>query len=103
MPMPPNVGELSIQSLLIHLQIRGFDSRPLVLFEDSWFLRNAPALAKPCIALSTQAFLVNAQALGWIASAERAREAIAMVRPMAFGEAVALPTRRPPRGGRRSR
>ena len=102
-PTPPNVGELSIQSLLIHLQVQAFESRPLVLFEDSWFLRNAAALAKPCIALSTQAFLVNAQALGWLASAEAAREAIAKVRPMAFGEAVALPGGTSARRGPRSR
>ena len=83
---PANVGELSIQSLLIHLQIEEPEEPPVVLFEDSWFLRNAAALAKPCIVLSTQAFLINAEQLGLIASAADARKAIAARRPKAYSE-----------------
>ena len=83
---PANVGELSIQSLLIHLQMQDPGETPVVLFEDAWFLRNAAALAKPCIVLSTQAFLVNAERLGLIASAKEARQAIAARRPMAYSE-----------------
>ena len=66
--MPPNVGELSIQSLLIELQITMPRARPVVLFEDGWFLRNARALAKPYLLLSTQAFLEHAHQRQWIPS-----------------------------------
>ena len=81
---PAHVGELSIQSLLIHLQMQQAEEPPVVLFEDAWFLRHAAASAKPCIVLSTQAFLVNAERLGLIASAAQARQAIGARRPMAF-------------------
>jgi len=84
--MPRNVGELSIQSLLIHLQVQGIEAPPIVLFEDAWFLRNAEVLAKPCLVLSTQAFLVNAEALGLIESAAEARRAIAALRPTAYAK-----------------
>ena len=83
---PANVGELSIQSLLIHLQMQEPGETPVVLFEDAWFLRNAAALAKPCIVLSTQAFLVNAERLGLIASAKEAHQAIGARRPTAYSE-----------------
>ena len=83
---PANVGELSIQSLLIHLQMQEPGEPPVVLFEDAWFLRHAAALAKSCIVLSTQAFLVNAERLGLIASAAEARQAIGARRPMACSE-----------------
>ena len=83
-PTPPNVGELSIQSLVIHLQVRGADEMPVILFEDAWFLRNAQALARPCIVISTQAFLINAEKLGLIPSAQAARAAISTLRPMAY-------------------
>lgn len=74
---PRNLGELSIQSLLIDLQLQGHSPAPLVLFEDGWFLRNAEGLAKPFGLISTQAFLLNAEAAGLIKSAVRARAAIA--------------------------
>lgn len=86
-PTPPNLGELSIQSLLIHLQVVGGEA-PIVLFEDSWFLRNGQALAKPCVVVSTEAFLINAERLGLIPSAEAARAAIATMRPMAYAGKV---------------
>ncbi len=78
---PRNLGELSIQSLLIDLQLRGVRPPPVVLFEDGWFLRNAPSLARLCVLLSTQAFLVNAERLGLIDSAAAASEAIHACRP----------------------
>ena len=85
-PLPPNAGELSIQSLLIELNVfKG--PKPIVLFEDSWFLRNAAALHGSCVLLSTEAFLVNAQNLGIIPSAEEARVAISNLRPCAYREA----------------
>jgi hypothetical protein len=81
---PRNVGELSIQSLLIDLQLGENGEAPVVLFEDAWFINNAPGLAKPCILLSTEAFLEYAQSRGWIASAEQARQSIFRTRPDAY-------------------
>ncbi|MBU6270006.1 MAG: hypothetical protein KGQ67_01765 [Betaproteobacteria bacterium] len=89
-PVPPNLGELSIQSLLIGLQLTQPAASPVVLFEDSWFLNNAVALKKPFILLSTQAFLEYAQEKRWIASAAQARKAIAKARPRAYEESVTL-------------
>lgn len=85
---PRNLGELSIQSYLIEsaISLSRTASRtelPLVLFEDAWFLRHAPSLAAPCILMSTEAFLINAQRLGLITSAAQARAAISAVRPNA--------------------
>ena len=76
--VPRNIGELSIQSVLIAFQMhaRTAGAPPVVLFEDSWFLRNASGFAKPCIVLSTQAFLGYAERNRWIESAAKAREAI---------------------------
>lgn len=85
--MPRNVGELSVQSLLIDLQLSGTGEAPVVLFEDAWFINNAPGLARPCILLSTQAFLEYAQSRGWIASAELARQSIVRNRPDAYDAA----------------
>ena len=87
---PKNAGELSIQSLLIELQVRGVDTPPVIVFEDAWFLRHAPSLARPCVLISTQAFLVQAQSLGLIASATQAREAIAACRPDAQSSVASL-------------
>lgn len=74
---PPGMGELSIQSLLIQLQLDPDTATPLVLFEDGWFLRNAAGLAKQCVLISTHAFLINAERCGLIASATQALAAIA--------------------------
>lgn len=87
---PKNVGELSIQSLLIDLQIKGTSGTPVVLFEDAWFINNAAGLSKPCTLLSTQAFLEYAQSKGWIESAERARQHIAKRRPTAFRSSTTI-------------
>jgi hypothetical protein len=87
---PANLGELSIQSLLIDIQLNAPSANPVILFEDGWFLRNAPALAKPCVLLSTQAFLEYAQEKRWIASAAQARQAIALARPTAYQESVTI-------------
>lgn len=81
---PQNLGELSIQSLLIDLQMTAPGSNPVILFEDSWFFTNGAMLAKPCTLLSTQAFLEYAQSKNWIASAHQARLAIAHKRPTAY-------------------
>ncbi|MBC7216385.1 MAG: hypothetical protein AB7V41_07515 [Burkholderiaceae bacterium] len=96
---PPNLGELSIQSLLIDLQLQAPAARPLVLFEDAWFLRNAAALPKTCVLLSTQAFLEYAAEKAWIASAAQARQQIALARPTAWTESVQIAPAgpRPPR------
>ena len=85
-PLPPNAGELSIQSLLIGLSVSK-GPKPIVLFEDGWFLRNAASLHGSCILVSTETFLVNAQNLGIISSAEEARAAISNLRPHAYREA----------------
>ena len=81
-PLPPNAGELSIQSLLIGLSVSK-GPKPIVLFEDGWFLRNAASLHGSCILVSTETFLVNAQNLGLSPSAEEARAAISNLRPYA--------------------
>ena len=93
---PRNVGELSIQSLLIDLQLQGVRPPPVILFEDGWFLRNAQALAKPCIAISTQAFLVNAERMKLIKSAAKARDAIAACRPDAYDDIKSIDMAPPP-------
>ena len=82
--LPANAGELSIQSLLIHLQLTGASTPPVILFEDGWFLRNQRALAKPYIPISTEAFLINAEKLGLIPSASSARASISALRPTAY-------------------
>lgn len=81
---PPNLGELAIQSLLIDLQMAAPGSNPVILFEDGWFLGHGAALAKPCLLLSTQAFLEYAQEKRWISSAAQARRSIAQRRPTAY-------------------
>ncbi len=86
---PRGAGELSIQSLLIELRIANQAS--LVLFEDSWFLRNAASLPPTCALISTEEFLLNAQKLKLIPSAEEARLAIAQLRPTTYiGEKTPL-------------
>lgn len=87
---PANLGELSIQSLLIYMQMRTPSVNPVILFEDGWFLRNAPALTKPFVLLSTQALLEYAQEKHWIASAAQARQAIVRARPTAYQASVTL-------------
>ena len=78
---PRNLGELSIQSCLIELQMRATQPAPIVLFEDRWFVQNAASLAKPCLLLSTEALLGLAQEMKLIRSAVAARQAIASGRP----------------------
>ena len=94
--MPRNVGELSIQSLLIDLQLGGNVETPVVLFEDAWFINNAPGLAKPFILLSTEAFLEYAHSKGWIASVEQARQSIFRNRPDACKTANVIDQRTEP-------
>jgi len=81
---PPNLGELSIQSLLIELQMNSPAAKPVILFEDYWFIVNKAMLVKSCVLLSTQAFLEYAQEKAWISSAEQARQAIVKNRPGAY-------------------
>lgn len=88
---PHNLGELSIQSLLIDLQMRSPRGNPVVLFEDHWFLSNSAMFVKSCTLLSTQAFLEYAKSKKWIVSARAARDAIAKNRPGAFEASRALP------------
>lgn len=88
---PANLGELSIQSFLIELQMTTPGASPVILFEDSWFLRNAQSLQKPYLLLSTQAFLEYAQEKQWIASAGQARNAIMQARPYAYKDSVKMP------------
>lgn len=86
-----NMGELSIQSLLIELQHRRAGVFPVVLFEDSWFLRHVVKLPRSSILLSTQAFLEYAEDKGWLASADEARQAIAGSRPSAYRASKIVP------------
>jgi len=88
--LPPNLGELSIQSFLTALQVTSPGAHPVVLFEDGWFLRNAVALNKPYMLLSTQAFLMFAEEKKWIASAQQARAAIALARPGAYKKDIKI-------------
>ncbi len=98
-PLPPNAGELSIQSLLIGLSVSKVP-KPIVLFEDGWFLQNAATLHGSCVLVSTEAFLVNAQSLGLIPSAEEARKAISNLRPSAYREAKLIQKDMRPTHGR---
>lgn len=86
--LPNDAGELSIQSLLIELRVANHPA--VVLFEDGWFLRNASSLPPTCALISTEAFLLNAQKLKLIPSAEEARRAIAQLRPTAYSEAKTI-------------
>lgn len=91
MPLPPNSGELSIQSLLIHLRITAStDALPIVLFEDGWFIRNRASIENQCVAISTEAFLINLEQLGILPSAQEARRAIDQLRPNAYKAATKL-------------
>jgi hypothetical protein len=86
--LPRNAGELSIQSLLIHLEVIGAETAPpIVLFEDGWFLRHGQSLKGACVLLSTQAFLVELETMGLIPSAREARLAIDALRPSAYRNA----------------
>lgn len=87
---PQNLGELSIQSFLIDLQMSDPGANPVILFEDHWFLNYGAMLAKPCTLLSTQSFLEYAESKNWIPSAELARQAIAQNRPGAYGASKAI-------------
>lgn len=87
---PHNLGELSIQSLLIDLQMTAPGSDPVILFEDHWFFTNGAMLAKPSTLISTQAFLEYAESKKWIASAEQARQAIAQNRPYAYSQSMTI-------------
>lgn len=93
---PRNLGELSIQSLLIDLRLKVPASNPVILFEDHWFLKNAVMLQKPCTLLSTQALLEFAERQGWIASAQLARRAIAKSRPTAYSASKTIGVRQLP-------
>ena len=77
---PRNLGELSIQSYLIELCVSQPNAKPVVLFEDGWFLHNAAALPIGTL-ISTEAFLINLERLKIIASATKTRKAILMGRP----------------------
>ena len=76
-----NAGELSIQSLVLHLAAVKRPAQTVVLFEDGWFLRNQTSFHPSCVLLSTAGFLEAAESLGLIASAADARMAIAARRP----------------------
>lgn len=92
---PHNLGELSIQSLLIDLQMREPGGNPVILFEDHWFLSNATMFVKSCTLLSTQSFLEYAASKQWIVSAAEARKAIMRHRPGAYDGSRAMPERAP--------
>ena len=68
-------------------------SNPVILFEDGWFFNHAAMLTKPCIMLSTQAFLEFAESKKWIQSAEQARREIARMRPTAYGKSATIRNR----------
>lgn len=97
-PSPKDAGELSIQSLLIEL--RAGNHPAVVLFEDGWFLRNVSSLPPTCVLISMEAFLMNAQKLKLIPSAEEARQAIAQLRPTAFFDGLVSPAQMDSRLGR---
>lgn len=86
----PNIGELSIQSLLIELRASNPAARAIVLFEDAWFIRHAIALPKNCTLISTSAFLVNLEVAGLIPSAAEAAARIRGQRPTFSSEAATI-------------
>lgn len=85
-----NAGELSIQSLIIHLTATSKRQSTLVLFEDGWFMRNHPSFPASCLLLSTSAFLQDAERLKLIPSAEKAQQAVLSSRPTFFEKDVRL-------------
>jgi hypothetical protein len=72
-----NVGELSIQSLLIELAEEPGRWEAAVLFEDAWFIRHAASFPRNCRLIGTTAFLRILERLDLI---ESAREALARIR-----------------------
>jgi len=85
-PTSPNVGELSIQSRAIHPQVSGAGEMPVILLEDSGSCAMPRRLPAPCIVISTQALLINAEQLGLIPSAQAVRAAISALRPTAYAD-----------------
>ncbi|MHB1231536.1 MAG: hypothetical protein ACYCZQ_02990 [Burkholderiales bacterium] len=86
-----NSGELSIQSFLIELRNAPAQTEVAVLFEDSWFIRNAIGLPQNCELVSTSAFLLILERLRLIPSAEAAKAAIKMLRPHYYPREKIIP------------
>lgn len=76
-----NLGELSIQSLLIELRHAEPHVHALVVFEDAWFSRHASSMPPNCTLLSTNALLLALEREGLIPSAREAEAAIRTLRP----------------------
>lgn len=90
-----DLGEKSIQSYLINFGLKLGGEVPLVIFEDSWFLRNEPSIYKGCFLLTTIDFLGLLEEMGCIPSAEAALESLYEKRTVA---AVTVTAYQPPKG-----
>ena len=71
-----NAGELSIQSLLLELADEKGRWEAAVIFEDTWFIRNAVSFPPNCRLIGTTAFLRILEELQLIESAQEALERI---------------------------
>jgi hypothetical protein len=76
-----DLGELSIHSLLIEFRSEARATGAVVLFEDHWFTERLAHFPPGVTCLGTAAFLMAAQALGLLASADEAMVAIRRTRP----------------------
>lgn len=76
--LKPHAGELSIQSLLIHM---AGAANATILFEDRWFVRNRSSFHPSCVLMSTVAFLKLLEEAGLVPSAAQAEARIRLRRP----------------------
>ncbi len=90
-----NLGELSIHSLLIELRSAVPAVNAVVLFEDHWFSHRLAHFPNSVTFIGTAAFLLAAQTLGHLPSAEAAMADIRRSRPTLSAAPPA--TRRRPR------
>ncbi|MES2161843.1 MAG: hypothetical protein V4476_11870 [Pseudomonadota bacterium] len=73
-----HAGELSIQSLLIHM---AGAANATILFEDLWFVRNRSSFHPSCVLMSTVSFLRLLEDAGLFPSAAQAEARIRLRRP----------------------
>jgi len=76
-----NLGELSIHGLLIDLRSESPALNAVILFEDHWFTHRMAHFPSGVTLLGTAAFLIAAEQLGLLASAEKAMLDIRRRRP----------------------
>ncbi|WP_152447161.1 hypothetical protein [Janthinobacterium sp. HH01] len=81
-----HAGELSVQSMVIDLVGRSPGTKPALLFEDRWFIKNRASFHPSCTLISTLAFLLYLERDGLIPSAMQAEAKIRLRRPHFLAE-----------------